>query len=124
MRLLFGPQWESHIKKDHESARIECLLDPPPGSPSHAMNAWMDDTSGSLIRSPRPATEAEQRRVDEVREMQALIQRRVGVGKSPSSGDMRAILTTFGADWPTRLATYTLAANTMDQGVPSGGYRD
>lgn len=121
MQLLFGPQWERHIKKEHEAARIECLLDPPLGSPSHAMNASMDDSS--LARSLRPATEAEQQMVTEVREMQALIRRRIGVGKSPSSGDMQAILTTFGADWVTRLPIYTLAANTMDQGVPSGGYR-
>ncbi|KAK3903551.1 hypothetical protein C8A05DRAFT_43218 [Staphylotrichum tortipilum] len=121
MQLLFGPQWERHIKEDHETARIECLLNPPPGSPSHVMNAWMDD--GSLIPSPRPATEAEQQRVKKVKEMQALIQRRIGVGKSPSSGDMQAILANFGANWSTELATYTLAKNTMDQGVPSGGYR-
>ena len=121
MQLLFGPQWESYIKKDHEAARIECLLDPPPGSPSHVFNASMNDSS--LVSSPRPATEAEQQRVKEVREMQALIRRRIGVGKSPSSGDMQAILATFGADWVTRIPTYSLAANTMDQGVPSGGYR-
>lgn len=120
MQLLFGPQWESHIKQDHEAARIECLLDPPPGSPVYVLNAPMNDSS--LVRSPRPATEAEQQKVREVREMQALIRRRIGVGKSPSSSDMQAILTTFGADWSTRLPTYSLAANTMDQGVPSGGY--
>lgn len=85
------------------------------------MNAWMDD--GSLIPSPRPATEAEQQRVKKVKEMQALIQQRIGVGKSPSSGDTQAILANFGANWSTELATYTLAVNTMNQGVPSGGYR-
>jgi hypothetical protein len=121
MQLLFGPRWESSIKKDHEAVRIECLLDPPPGSPNYALNAYMDDAS--IVRSPRPATEAERQRVKEVREMQELIRRRVGVGKPPSSADMMAILTAFRADWPARMETYTMAANTMDQGVPAGGYR-
>ncbi|KAK3356726.1 hypothetical protein B0T25DRAFT_138465 [Lasiosphaeria hispida] len=120
MQLLYGPQWESSMKKDHEEARIQCLLDPPPGSPSHVLNAWMDDAS--IVRSLRPATEAEQQRVKEIREMQELIRRRVGAGKSPTSGDMHAILTAAGSDWVSRIPTYTLAANTMDQGVPAGGY--
>ena len=121
MQLLFGPAWETHIKKNHDEARIGCLLDPPPGSPSHVMNAFMDDNS--LVRSLRPATEAEQQKVKEVREMQALIRRRIGVGRQPTSGDMQAILTTSGADWAGKLPTYFLAVNTMDQGVPSGGFR-
>jgi hypothetical protein len=121
MRLLFGPQYERTIKEDHENARIECLLDPPPGSPCHVMNAYMDDPS--LVRSLRPATEAEKRKVEEGREIQALIRQRVGPGKSLSSADMQAIMTTFGPKWPAKLPTYSLAVNTMDQGVPAGGYR-
>ncbi|KAK3378682.1 hypothetical protein B0T24DRAFT_137668 [Lasiosphaeria ovina] len=121
MRLLFGPQYESTLKEDHEKARIGCLLDPPPGSPWHILNASMDDHS--FVRSLRPATEAEKQEVEEVREIQALIRLRVGAGKSPSSADMQAILKTFGPNWPAKLQTYTLAANTIDQGVPAGGYR-
>lgn len=121
MRLLFGPQYERTLKEDHETARIECLLDPPPGSPWHVLNASMHDPS--LVRSLRAATEAEKQKVEEVREMQALIRGRVGAGKSPSSADMHAILQTFGPNWPAKLPTYTLAANTMDQGVPAGGRR-
>jgi len=109
------------MKEDHEKVRIECLLNPPPGSPSHVMNSFMDD--GFSVRSLRPAREAEKKQVDEVKEMQALIQHRVGVGKSPSSADMQAILKTFGGDWVARISTYTLATNTMDQGVPAGGFR-
>jgi hypothetical protein len=121
MKLLFGPQLDSTLTKDHEEARLGVLLDPPPGSPMHVMHSNMDDPS--LARSPRPATEAEQKRVQEVREMQAAIRRRVGAGRSPSSGDMRAILVSFGDAWVARLPTYNLAVNTMDQGVPVGGYR-
>lgn len=121
MRLLFGPQYESTLKEDHEKVRIECLLDPPPGSPWHVLSASMNDPS--LVRSLRPATEAEKRKVEEVREIQALIRQRVGAGKSPSSADMQAILKTFGPNWVAKLSAYTLATNTMDQGVPAGGYR-
>lgn len=122
MRLLFGPQYESTLKDSHEKARMECLLDPPPGSPSRVMSSTLDDPS--LARSPRPATEAEKRKIEEVRELQTLIRQRVGAGKSPSSADMQAILTTSGPNWVEKLPTYTLATNTMDQGVPAGGYRN
>ena len=121
MRLLFGPQYESTLKESHGSARIEHLLDPPPGSPCKVFNAYMDDPS--LVRSPRPATEAEKQKVEEFKEIQALIRRRVRAGTSPSSADMQAILMTFGPNWATKLPTYSLATNTMDQGVPAGGNR-
>ncbi|KAK4135801.1 hypothetical protein BT67DRAFT_433216 [Trichocladium antarcticum] len=121
MRLLFGPQWEKQMKKDHQETRMECLLDPPPGSPSHVMNAYFDDSP--MVRSLRPATKAEEQRVEEVRELQTLIRRRVGAGKSPSGSDMQAILSTFGADWVRRIPAYTMAVNTMDQGVPATGHR-
>jgi hypothetical protein len=121
MRLLFGPQWEVHLKKIHEDARIECLLDPPPGSPSHVMNAYMDDSS--LARSPRPATEAEQHIIKAVRDMQERIRQKVGVGRSPSPGDMQSILRDAGGDWTAQIGTYQLALNTTNQGVPPGGNR-
>ncbi|KAK1828869.1 hypothetical protein QBC39DRAFT_264334 [Podospora conica] len=121
MRLLFGPQYESTLKESYESARLEHLLDPPPGSPSKVLSASMDDPS--LVRSLRPATEAEKQKVDEVREIQALVRRRVPAGKSPSSADMQAVLMSLGPNWTSKLQIYTLATNTMDQGVPVGGYR-
>ncbi|KAH6845738.1 hypothetical protein B0I37DRAFT_447581 [Chaetomium sp. MPI-CAGE-AT-0009] len=119
MRLLFGPQYEKTLKKDHEEARIECLLDPPPGSPWHVLN-YMNNPS--LVRSLRPATEAEKQKVEEVREIQGLVRQKIGAGKSPSTADMQTILMTFGPNWSTKLPIYTLATNTIDQGVPAGGY--
>ncbi|KAK3309256.1 uncharacterized protein B0T15DRAFT_391441 [Chaetomium strumarium] len=108
MRLLFGPQYESTLKEPYEKFRIGLLLDPPPGSPWHAMDADLGMDDPFLVRSLRPATEAEKQKVEEVREMQALIRQRVDTGKSPSLADMHAIL--------------TMAVNTMDQGVPAGGF--
>ena len=76
-----------------------------------------DQDVGVPSGSPKPANEAEQRKVTEVREMQALVRQRAPEGKTTSKADMMAILNSFGADWSIKLPTYTLAINTMDQGV-------
>ncbi|KAK1980131.1 hypothetical protein LZ30DRAFT_595392 [Colletotrichum cereale] len=116
IQRLFGPSsLSTMMKEDHENARLEVLLDPPRGSPSYNFRALHDDPS--LTRSVRPPTEAEQQRLQEVRDMQQRIRDKVGAGKSPSSDDMKSILTTLGPEWPTKLSLYMMAANTMDQGV-------
>ncbi|KAF2398897.1 hypothetical protein EJ06DRAFT_544006 [Trichodelitschia bisporula] len=121
MKLLFG-QDVKKIKTDHEDARIQVLLDPPVGSPAHVFNLQWHDPS--LTRAPRPATEAEENMIKEVRQIQAMIRNRVGVGKSPSTNDMKAIIVeAFGANWVDKLPVYQLATNTIDQGVPAGGHR-
>lgn len=79
------------------------------------MNASLDN--GGPSWAPRPASEQELARVAEVREMQARIRQRVGSGRSPTGGDMQAILTSFGGHWTEKLPLYQLAVNTMDQGV-------
>ncbi|KAK4889814.1 hypothetical protein LTR27_011432 [Elasticomyces elasticus] len=115
MELLFGPGWQQDVQGCHDECRMEVLLNPPHGSPSYAMSASLDN--GGPGWSPRPAAQAEQRRVDEVRQMQELVRARVGAGKSPTRDDTHAIMTSFGAHWAEKLDTYTLALNTMDQGV-------
>lgn len=75
----------------------------------------------SLVTSLRPETEAEKRKVEEVKEMQTLIRRKVGAGNPVSEADMQAILQTYEPNWVIKLATYTLEANTMDQGVRATG---
>lgn len=116
MQTLFGPDWHSSIGKDHDEARLDVLLDPPRGSPSYSMHQWLNPDN-RLERSPRPATDAEQQMIGKVREMQDAVRRRIGAGKSPSSADMQAILSSYGPDWTSHIQTYTLAVNTMDQGV-------
>ncbi len=44
------------------------------------MGTYMEDSS--IVRSPRPATEAERQKVEEVREVQALLRQRIGVGNA------------------------------------------
>lgn len=101
--------------KTYDEVRAEVLMEPARGSPAYVTAAQLD--SGSPGWSPRPASESEQRKIDEVREMQSAIRRRVGAGKSPTTADMQAILTGFGANWVQYLPLYQLAVNTMDQGV-------
>ncbi|KAF2452151.1 hypothetical protein P171DRAFT_516023 [Karstenula rhodostoma CBS 690.94] len=115
MQLLFGPQWRDNLSKTYDEVRAQVLLEPPPGSPAYVMAADLDN--GAPAWSPRPPSESEQRKVDEVRKMQSAIRERVGAGKSPSKDDMQAILMSFGSNWVEYLALYTLASNTMDQGV-------
>lgn len=114
MELFFGPNWKS-VEQHQDDARMQVLLNPPRGSPSYAVNSPLD--SGAPSWSPRPASDGEQRMVVEVRVMQNKIHSRVGSGRSPSNADMREILVSFGAAWPGKVPIYTLALNTMDQGV-------
>ncbi|KAK4501902.1 hypothetical protein PRZ48_007711 [Zasmidium cellare] len=115
MELLFGPSWSNHLKTQLDEARFNVLLNPPRGSPSYAMNSRLDN--GAPSWSPRPAGDDEKQKIVEVREMQSKIRERVGNGRSPSRDDMREILMSFGAAWDQKAEVYTLALNTMDQGV-------
>ncbi|KAK3374335.1 hypothetical protein B0T24DRAFT_667390 [Lasiosphaeria ovina] len=123
LELLFGPHYKQGVKKDHEDMRIECLLDPPPGSPSHAKYATTD--AASLNASPRPATEAEQKMVKEVRDIQEQIRKRRAKGKPPSQEDMFAILWPItGRNWEAKYPVFVLARNTMvDPGVLADEFR-
>lgn len=116
MKALFGPDWRASIGKNYDETRLDVLLDPPRGSPSYALHQWLSP-DGRHERSPRPATDAEQQVIGKVRAMQDAVRRRIGAGKSPSTADMQAILSSYGSDWTSHLQTYMLAINTMDQGV-------
>ncbi|KAJ0342079.1 hypothetical protein COL922a_001468 [Colletotrichum nupharicola] len=115
MELFYGPHWRAGMGKEHHDSRMEILLNPPRGSPSYAMNKWLDE--GAPARSPRPATEDEKTKIQQIKEIQEKVRQRVGAGKQPSGSDMQAILKSFGAEWGTMMPLYTLAVNTMDQGV-------
>jgi hypothetical protein len=91
------------------------LLSPPRGSPAYAMSSPMDE--GAPTWALRPATPAEQTEIDEARRLQTQIRQRLGGRQSPSNNDMQAVLSQYGANWPMMLPKYTLAINTMDQGV-------
>ncbi|OHE97096.1 hypothetical protein CORC01_07537 [Colletotrichum orchidophilum] len=117
MRILFGPTFLSDMKGDQARLRIEVLLDPPRGSPMYAQQAYDDAGSEALVRSVRPPSQAEEKTLREVREIQEKVKQKVGVGRSPDSGVMKDVLTSFGPNWPQKMQLYMLAVNTMDQGV-------
>ncbi|KAK1655031.1 hypothetical protein BDP81DRAFT_308743 [Colletotrichum phormii] len=116
MQVLFGPTFLSQ-KNEHERIRLEILLDAPRGSPVHKMAEFDDAGVDRLTRAVRPPSQTEQETMKEVREIQKKVQRKIGVGNSPDSGVMREILMTMGPNWPEKMHLYTLAINTMDQGV-------
>lgn len=118
MRLLFGPAWEDNVAEYHHESRLEWLLGPPPGSRAQVSHADMDMVDNpALVRYLRPATEAENREVEQVRQLQALIRQRVGVGRSPSEEDKEAILEMmFGGDSAETELLYNQALRTMDGG--------
>ncbi|KAK1826650.1 hypothetical protein QBC39DRAFT_363978 [Podospora conica] len=120
MRLLFGPHWKITLGDDHETARLECLIEPARGSPAYSPKEYMD---GSLPLSPRPPTSDEQFIVDEVRAIQVVIRKKVPAGKAPAWAVTQKILESLGPEWITMMPSFTLAMNTMDQGVPLGQYR-
>ncbi|POS70218.1 hypothetical protein DHEL01_v211386 [Diaporthe helianthi] len=119
MQLVFGPDWRECLGKLYDETRIDVLLDPPRGSPSFAITKYLN-TDNWLKRSPRPGIESEKELINQVtlgRKMQDAVRRRIGAGKSPSTHDMKAVLSSYGPDWTSHLQTYMLAINTMDQGV-------
>lgn len=111
LRLLFGPRCLRTLNF-HQDYRLTQLLDPPPGSPWHDYENHFRDAS--LVRSLRPADEAEKQMMGQVREMQAMIRQRFAA-RSPSLADMQAIVKSFGNAWKEGVRVYIMALNTMDQ---------
>ncbi|KAF2092664.1 hypothetical protein NA57DRAFT_82032 [Rhizodiscina lignyota] len=114
MRLFFGPDWQD-VDKSINEQRMLALLNPPQGSPAYVMHA--SDDRDAPTPSPRPASAEEEKKIQEVRDMQAAVKRRLGNRKEPTNDDIVAILTGQGENWPDKLPLYQLAINTMDQGV-------
>jgi hypothetical protein len=61
--------------------------------------------------------EREQRELDEVREMKALIARQIGDRKDVTSEDTRQIVMQFGSNWAEKLSALEVAMNNTDQDV-------
>ena len=94
---------------------MEILLDAPVGSPGYEIK--VENEEGSLVSSPRPASEEEAANIRTIREMQRAIRKRVGSRREPTVHDMAAILIPYGANWETMVPNYLLAVLTMDQGL-------
>ncbi|KAM7185912.1 hypothetical protein V8F20_011616 [Naviculisporaceae sp. PSN 640] len=119
MLLLFGPHYtrdcEAQIKMHHERIRVELLVDPPRRSPWYAMNAQLGMFDPALVRAVRPANAAETRKVDEIRAIQAAVQRGIEAGKAPSLADLPASVQDFSRGLSESVRTVTLAEQMMEQ---------
>ena len=71
MAIFFGPTWKADMERVHRDARIDILLDAPPGSPSH-MEAHAMDQGYTGPRKPLEATAEEMEVCTNVRRMQEL----------------------------------------------------
>jgi hypothetical protein len=112
--LLFGPAWKKEIEKIHHEARMEALLEPPPGSPCYVMQASLDG-GFNAPRSVRPASEDENQTLREVRDLQARIGARFPPGTEIT--DHQSLYGMLGPNWAEKLDVFQLALNTTDQGV-------
>lgn len=56
--LLLGPLWTAHALEEIRRVRLEVLLGPPPGSPSHNTAGLLDE--GSPQWAPRDPSGAEE----------------------------------------------------------------
>lgn len=119
--LLLGPRWKT---EEHtiEEQRLCIHLEPPPGSPYFTMFAAVD---GDVPRptSLRPLSADEEAKLRKIRDLQAVVRSHLGDRKKVTNEDMVATLSSFGEAWAETLPLYQIAINTMDQGVPTTGYR-
>lgn len=118
LELLFGPNWRKDISTEHDTERVHVLLNPPPGSRSHAMTAEFD--KGAPTWSPRPANSAEQEQLDDVRDMQETVIKKYD-GPPPSTATMKEVFGIWESLRPgivkRNLPVYQLAVDCMDTGV-------
>ena len=125
---MFGASLSGSKEETHRACRLEVLLQPPRGSPMHVSNRGLnlDRDCPPSSWAPRPASAAEQRQVQEVRDMQAAIKRHLGARGTAdiSPADMQQVLLqTHGDRWAEGVKVYQTALNALDQGVPENGYR-
>ena len=114
-QTLLGPLWQAKGGDLMQKTRIEVLLCPPPGSPSHKMSEYYD--AGSPRWTPRPPSLQEQAEMDKVKEMQTRIAAHMGERKEVESKDIKDILTSMKGDWANNLGALQDAMNSRDQGV-------
>ncbi len=114
LQFLLGREWKDQEDLINEQ-RILVLLSPPQGSPAYVLTSSRDE--GAPAPTPRPATAEEEQKIQTVRNLQTTLAARMGSRQTPSTADMQAVLSSFGANWDEMLPMYQLATNTMDQGV-------
>ena len=102
---------EGIIKK----TRVEVLLCPPPGSPSHAGSAHFDE--GSPRWTPRAPNAEEELEISKVKDMKLKIADQLGSRMDVDKTDIRALVSSLGDNWVEGLPALEAAMNSTNQGV-------
>lgn len=117
LALLLGPLWEIKEGAIVKKTRIEVLLCPPPGSPSHAASQSLD--VGSPRWTPRAPNADEQVELAKVRDMQENIARQMQGRQDLDNSDLRQVLMGMGDSWAENLPMLETAVNSTHQNVQS-----
>lgn len=118
-RKLLGWNGKDEIKATHQRVRREVLLRPPRGSPSWKLAQGLQLDENCPEWTPRPASAAEEKEIQEIRDMQELIKRHMG-SRSISTIDVKdmqeVLVKNFASELSVKMQTYHEAVNAMDQG--------
>ena len=112
---LLGPLWTSIEEQIIKKTRIEVLLRPPPGSPSHAVSKHLD--AGCPRWTPRAPNAEEESEINKVQDMQSKVARQLGSRKDVDKTDMRALIASLGDNWVEGLPALEAATNSTNQDV-------
>lgn len=115
LALLLGPLWEIKQGAVVKKTRMEVLLCPPPGSPSHAASKPLDE--GSPGWTPRAASADEQAELAKVSEMQALVARQMQGRDGFDNSDLKQVLKGMGSTWAENLPMLEMAVNSTYQNI-------
>ncbi|KAL8784136.1 MAG: hypothetical protein Q9195_009160 [Heterodermia aff. obscurata] len=112
---LLGPLWQSVEEEIIKKTRIEVLLCPPPGSPSHAVSGHFD--AGSPRWNPRAPNAEEEAEIKEVKDMKSKLAEQLGGRKDVDKTDVRALVASLGENWVDGLPALEAAMNSTNQDV-------
>ena len=115
LALLLGPLWETKASDTVKKTRIDVLLCPPPGSPSHTMAQHWD--VGAPHWTPRAPSAEEEAELTKVRDMQQQLAGQLGGRQEVGTDDIRQMVMGMGANWADNLGTLEAAMNRTNQGV-------
>lgn len=110
-----GPLWKSVEEEIIKKTRIDVLLCPPPGSPSHAVSAHFD--AGSPRWTPRAPNAEEEIEIGKVKGMKSKIAEQLGSRKDVDKTDIRALISSMGDNWVEGLPALEAAMNSTNQNV-------
>ena len=98
-----------------KKTRIDVLLCPSPGSPSHAVSEHLD--AGSPRWTPRAPNAEEELEISKVKDMKSKIAEQLGNRKDVHKTDIGALISSLGDNWVEGLPALEAAMNSTNQDV-------